>query len=109
MTDAPAWAVDFMKTVPTTWDDVKFLDGYPGKYLIMARRHGDQWFVCGVNAQQEPLKVKLSLPMFAAGTALKVYADSKTLEGQVKRVKQSKKQTLDITIPCNGGLVVVNE
>ena len=109
MTDAPAWAVDFMKTVPTTWDDIKFLDGYPGKYLIMARRHGDQWFVCGVNAQQEPLKVKLSLPMFAAGTALKVYADSKTLEGQVKRVKQSKKQTLDITIPCNGGLVVVNE
>ena len=35
LTDAPAWAVDFMKKVPTTWDEVKFIDGYPGKYVIL--------------------------------------------------------------------------
>lgn len=39
LTDAPAWAVDFMKKVPTTWDEVKFIDGYPGKYIVMARKH----------------------------------------------------------------------
>ncbi|MDE6341128.1 MAG: glycoside hydrolase family 97 protein, partial [Muribaculaceae bacterium] len=38
--DAPAWAVEFMKNVPTTWDEVKFIDGYPGRYVIMARRSG---------------------------------------------------------------------
>ena len=36
LTDAPAWAIDFMKQVPTTWDDVRFIDGYPGKYVILA-------------------------------------------------------------------------
>lgn len=106
MTDAPAWAVDFMKSVPTTWDDTKFITGYPGKYLVMARRHGNRWFVCGINAQKEPLKLKLAVPMFAAGSALKVYADNPALEGAVKTVKLSKKQLLDVTIPCNGGLVV---
>ena len=44
--------------------------------------------------------------MFAAGSALKVYADNAALEGAVKMVKLSKKQLLDVTIPCNGGLVV---
>lgn len=106
MTDAPAWAVDFMKSVPTTWDDTKFITGYPGKYLVMARRHGNRWFVCGINAQKEPLKLKLAVPMFAAGSSLKVYADNAALDGAVKTVKLSKKQLLDVTIPCNGGLVV---
>ena len=39
--DAPSWAMDFMKNVPTTWDDIKYIDGYPGKYVVIARRHGD--------------------------------------------------------------------
>ena len=40
LTDAPAWAVQFMKDVPTLWDEVRFIDGYPGKYAIIARRAG---------------------------------------------------------------------
>ena len=39
LTDSPSWAIDFMKEVPTTWDEVRFIDGYPGKYVILARRH----------------------------------------------------------------------
>ena len=106
MTDAPAWAVDFMKQVPTTWDDTRFIDGYPGKYVIMARRHGDKWYVVGVNAEKQPLKKRLTLDMFPAGTQLQVYSDNDKLQGSVKPVKLGKKLTLDIVIPCNGGVVV---
>lgn len=107
LTDAPAWAIDFMKQVPTTWDDVRFIDGYPGKYVILARRHGDKWYVAGVNAQQETLKTEITLPMWASGTELQVYADDKELQGEVKSVKLGKKQTVKVTIPCNGGLLIV--
>lgn len=55
LTDAPDWAVKFMKEVPTTWDEVRFLDGYPGKYVILARRKGTKWYIAGVNAQKETL------------------------------------------------------
>ena len=104
--DAPAWAIDFMKSVPTTWDEVKLIDGYPGKYVILARKSGGRWYVVGINAQKETLKKTISLPMFAAGKALQLYSDDAQLNGSVKTIKQNKKQQLTITIPCNGGVVV---
>ena len=104
--DAPSWAIDFMKNVPTTWDDVKFIDGYPGKYCIMARRTGDKWYVVGINAQESPVKLKISLPMFNAGSQLKHYSDTEKLEGSVKTLKLSKKKEVQISIPCNGGVVI---
>ena len=108
LTDAPAWAIDFMKQVPTTWDDLRFLDGYPGRYVLLARRHGDQWYVVGINAGKQPLKKRLTLDMFPAGQSLSVYSDNARLEGSRKQVKLGKKQTLDVEIPCNGGVVVCN-
>ncbi len=108
LTDAPAWAVDFMKNVPTTWDEVKFIDGYPGKYCIMARRHGDKWFVAGICADKQPLKKTITLPMFAKGTELQVYSDDAQLNGSVQTVKQNKKQQITVTIPTNGAVVIKN-
>ena len=106
LTDAPAWAIDFMKEVPTLWDEVRYIDGYPGKYIIMARRTGDKWYVVGVNAQKEPLKLKIKLPMFAAGETVQYYSDDKDLNGSVKPLKMNKKQEVILTIPCNGGIVL---
>ena len=106
LTDAPAWAIDFMKEVPTLWDEVRYIDGYPGKYIIMARRTGDKWYVVGVNAQKEPLKLKIKLPMFAAGETVQYYSDDKNLNGSVKPLKMNKKQEVTLTIPCNGGIVL---
>ena len=108
LTDAPVWAVDFMKAVPTTWDEVRFIDGYPGKYVILARRCGDKWFVVGINADKEPLKKTITLPMFQKDTQLTVYSDDAQLQGTVKQVKQNKKQQLAVVIPTNGGLVINN-
>ena len=108
LTDAPAWAVDFMKNVPTTWDEVKFIDGYPGKYCIMARRHGDKWFVAGICADKQPLKKTITLPMFAKDTELQVYSDDAQLNGSVQTVKQNKKQQITVTIPTNGAVVIKN-
>ena len=113
--DAPAWAIDFMKQVPTLWDEVRFIDGYPGKYVIIARRAGDKWYVAGINAEKQPLKKTITLPMFAKDTQLTVYADDPkytndpTLAGNVRQVKQNKKQQIAITIPENGGIVIVGE
>ena len=107
LTDAPAWAIDFMKRVPTTWDEVKLIDGYPGKYVIMARRCGTKWYVVGINADEQPLKKVVTLPMFEKGTELTVYSDDAQLNGSVKSLKQNKKQQIMMTIPCNGGIVIM--
>lgn len=106
LTDAPAWAIDFMKEVPTTWDEVRFIDGYPGKYVILARRHGDKWYIAGVNAQKETLQLKVNLPMFSNGEKVRLFSDDKVLQGSVKQIGIGKKQELQLTIPCNGGVLI---
>lgn len=105
LTDAPAWAVDFMKTVPTTWQDMKFVDGYPGKYLILARQDNEgKWYLAGINANREPMKVKLDLRLFGEGQEVSLYVGN-----EMKTVKVTKsllKKGLEVTMPSDGGVVV---
>ena len=103
LTDAPSWAIDFMKAVPTTWDELQFIDGYPGRYVIFARRSGDKWYIAGVNAGKEPLSTTLSLPMLEKGSSVSLY-----LNNRLTTAKISKKQTLQVDIPSNGGVVIKN-
>ena len=77
MEDAPAWAVDFMKQVPTNWDETRFIDGYPGKYCIMARRAGTKWYVVGITSDGTPLQKKIDTKaFFPKGSKPTVYTDS---------------------------------
>ena len=80
-----------------------------GKYVLMARRSGSRWIVVGINAEQQPLRRTITLPMLERGTTLTVYADDAQLQGSVKTVKLNKKQQLVVTIPQNGGFVITNE
>jgi hypothetical protein len=105
LTDAPAWAIDFMKQVPTTWDEVRFIDGYPGRYVIIARRCGAKWYVAGINADAQPLKTTISLP--TTSPTVQLYSDDAQLNGSVKTMKV-KKNKLTVTIPCNGGIVITD-
>ena len=40
---------DFLKIIPTVWDDIKFLGGYPGDHVAIAKRSGEKWFVGVLN------------------------------------------------------------
>ena len=108
LTDAPQLCINFMKQVPTTWDEVRFIDGYPGKYVVLARRHGDTWYVAGINATQEPLKLKVDLPMLS-GKTVSCYKDDKKQQPMCEslKVKADKKVQLDI-LP-QGGVVLVGK
>ena len=99
------WKLDFVKQCPTLWDDIKFIDGYPGKYLIIARRSGSKWYVAAINAQNEPLKRTLDLSFL--GSDITVYADDANLNGSMKQLKLSKKNTLQITVPHDGATIIV--
>ncbi len=109
--ELPQFELDFLKAVPTEWDETRFIDGYPGKYVIMARRSGDKWFVVGLNATAEDIKMELPLPMFAAGEELDYYNDLKAKDGrladsQLTKLKVGKKGTAKVVIRPNGGLIL---
>ncbi len=84
LTDAPEFQLSFMKEVPTLWDETVFIDGYPGKYAVVARRHADQWYVAGVNAEKQSQKLKIKLPMFAGKTVRFINDDAQGIHQKKK-------------------------
>lgn len=103
--DVPAVCMDFMKQVPTTWDETRFVDGYPGKYVVLARRQGDTWYLAAVNAGKEPLKLKLDLDMFA-GKTVALYKDDKKGEPELTSLKVKENGKVQLEIRSQGGAVL---
>lgn len=102
--DAPAVAMNFMRTVPTTWDEVRWLDGYPGRHQIMARRHGSTWYIAAVNAAG--LRIfDIDLSWLPAGSNLTLYSggDNPT----AKPIKTDKKGIFKLTLYTDDGAVIV--
>lgn len=107
LTDVSPVCIDFMKEVPTEWDETRFVDGYPGKYVVLARRHGDNWYLAAVNATGEPLKLKLDLPMFA-GKTVSSYSDDKHMQPQLRQQNVKSDGKFQLTVQPQGGFVLKN-
>ena len=105
--ELPQFEMDFLKGLPTTWDETRYIDGYPGKYVVLARRHGNDWYVAGLSAEKQPLALTLNLPMFAAGQTLQYYVDDKkTGEPTLTTLKIDKKGQAKVILQPNGGLIL---
>ncbi len=104
--DAPEVCLEFMRNVPTTWDDVKFIDGYPGKYVVLARRHGDTWYTAGVNATDKAIEVPVT--GLNQGDLLTVYMDNKKGETIKQAITVGKTAPL-VTMYPNGGFVAIHK
>ncbi|WP_457445094.1 glycoside hydrolase family 97 catalytic domain-containing protein [Roseateles sp. P5_E4] len=61
MATVPAYVKGLLRELPRHWDEVRFLDGEPGKFVVIARRAGKQWFVAGLNADEQPREISLDL------------------------------------------------
>ena len=95
-----------MKSAPTQWDETRYIDGYPGRYAVIARRNGDRWYIAGVNATGEPLKLTVALPMLKAGAQARIYTDAvgKPLSRRSTTISDPSK--VKLTIEPNAGVVI---
>ena len=106
--ELPRHELDFLKTIPTTWDETRFIDGYPGKFVVLARRHADRWYIAALNAKKEPLSLTLNLSEFGVKNLLADEADKKgNITGSaVLPIKADKKGNVKLTVQPNGGAVI---
>ena len=111
--ELPDFELDFLRQIPTTWDEVHFLDGYPGRYVVLARRHGDNWYIAGLNGTDEEKQISLDLPMFA-GKRVKYYTDIKKKKDELLSPSTLKTQNVGkdgkvrITMQPMGGVILTN-
>ncbi len=101
---------DFLKIVPTVWDEIRFAGGYPGDYVAIAKRNGSGWFI-GVmnNSVGKTIDLKLSF-LFPGSYEMESWADTKNSDKDPKELiskKQSVKpgETIKVTMAKNGGWV----
>jgi len=103
--DCPSFVIDFMRNIPTLWNETRFIDGYPGKYVVLARRHGEQWYVAAINAEKEVKKIEVKLPKLAGKDILQ-YSDKKDRSPQLNRLAMRKDGTITLTLEPDGGTII---
>ncbi|MBQ3632041.1 MAG: glycoside hydrolase family 97 catalytic domain-containing protein [Prevotella sp.] len=108
--ELPEVELEFLRQLPTTWDETRFIDGYPGRYVVLARRHGEQWYIAGLNALKEPLTLSIDLLPFSPRptTAIIDIADKQGhISGTARQpLKVDKRGRTKITMQPNGGIVI---
>ena len=104
--ELPQFEMDFLRQLPTTWEETRFIDGYPGKYVVLARKATNgNWYIAGLNAEKTP--ITLTIDLFGFGDKLsKVLTDNKNGKPQSGSLKRDKNGKVKVTIQPNGGLVI---
>jgi hypothetical protein len=95
----------YMSTLPDRWDDVKFIDGYPGKYVVLARKRGGVWYIAGINGEASPRTITLRVPFISTASKGVLIGDSDTEKDFVERKVDFSKPIQLILQPC-GGFVI---
>jgi hypothetical protein len=103
--ELPQFELDFLKQVPTDWEDTRLLDGYPGRYVVLARQHDGDWYVAGLNAEPQPKTLTLTMQEWA-GKTVDYYVDDPKKGPQLQQLKFDKKGNAKVTIQPMGGIIL---
>lgn len=107
MAKAPDYVRDFLKHIPSTWDDVRFLDGYPGQFVVLARRSGDRWYLAGINGEKTERRVTLDLSGLPRTGTLIHDGEGGNLSLRQEPLKLGRERKLVVTLKPHGGFVGV--
>ena len=109
MAKVPDYVRDFLKHIPSVWDDTKFLDGYPGKFVVLARLGEGCWYVAGINAGTAEKKLSLDLSGLSIRGTGTLITDGEfgNLSFRQDQIQPDPGKKLDVTLKPNGGFVAV--
>jgi hypothetical protein len=97
----PDFAVDYLKEVPTTWDETKLLKGEPGKFVVLMRKKNGRPYIGAINGTDEPLTVSIPRELVDGAVAI--------VDGSQGLVQESLSSDGKLTLQPRGGAVIVGE
>ena len=112
MQHSPGYVKEFLQNIPTHWDDSRFIDGYPGKYFVVARKGDNKWFVAGINGETTEHEVWVDLSFMTKGKKCILISDggdNMSFKYQEVDPKDYKGNKIKISINGNGGFVMVEK
>jgi hypothetical protein len=112
MMHVPEYVKDFLRKLPDNWDDVKFIDGYPGQHYVVARKAGNRWYVAGINGENKEKQLTLDLSFLKnmkGNFIVSGNPDSDKPSFEWKQPVLPKAGKMNITLKANDGFVAVFE
>lgn len=98
----PAEALEYLRQLPTVWDETRLIDGYPGRFVVLARRQGDRWYVAALNGEREPRRVEIPADLATGWTVLRDRDDNAV---EVKELAPNAEGAFQMELAGNGGAV----
>jgi hypothetical protein len=96
---------EYMSTLPESWDDVKFIDGFPGTYAVLARKKGDRWYIAGINGENTRRTITLNVPFLSGTNEGIIITDSVSTKHFIKRGINFS-SPVNVTMYPYGGFVI---
>lgn len=107
MQGVPPYVQQFLRELPNSWDDVQFIEGFPGKYVVLARKAGKKWYIAGINGEKVDRTIQLKLsPFHMKKASLITDGNEPNSFWQEKLTSAGEKSLL---LKANGGFVIVLE
>ena len=105
---------DFMSALPTTWDETRLLGGYPGEWVVIARRQGNKWYIAGINGKDTAQTLSFDTSILPKGRYT-LFTDKPGYKGELPAnnpepwsIKKGKGKALSrVTCQPRGGFVYV--
>jgi hypothetical protein len=98
----------FVKQIPVAWDEMEFVDGFPGEYVVIARRFGDRWFVAGINGEENPKELSVDLSFIPKEFKGEMIKDGDS-QFTFSREDVNPSDAINITMKESGGFVILYE
>ncbi|GGH13796.1 glycoside hydrolase family 97 protein [Sphingobacterium alkalisoli] len=106
MNHVSAEVQDLLKILPSQWDDIRFIAGYPGEYVVLARRCGKTWYIAGINGEDREKTIDIDLS-FIEGDLLRLFRMGKDrLAIEAKNLNNT--QSIRIIMGAQDGFVLKN-
>jgi len=106
MAHVPEFIKQFLRDLPVNWEDVKFIQGYPGKEVVIARKSGNKWYVAGINGENKEKMMTINLSGLATKGKVKLITDGINI-AEFSTQEFDVKDQKSITVRPNGGFVMI--
>lgn len=90
--ELPPAPKEFLQNIPVAWDDTRFLAGYPGQFVVLARHKGDTWYLAGINGRNQPREDRLTLGAWLTAGSYEITqigdgADAHSFASETRRIQ----------------------
>ena len=100
----PQEVKDFFSELPAAWDETKFVCGYPGEYVVLARRKGTTWYIAGINGTNEIKSIDVNLDFIGATKDVQAFFDNDENGWKIEHLEQLPQ---NIACKARGGFLIV--